>query len=97
MTYDRMTTRLAQLLGLFLSCVLVAAGGASAGTLDVVSSADGTPIAYESQGTGEPTLILVHGWSCDARYWREQVMHFAARHRVVTVDLAGHGHGHCVA
>ena len=65
---------------------------AGAGTPGVVPSADGTPIAYEVHGAGEPTLILVHGWSCDARYWREQLAHFAARHRVVTVDLAGHGH-----
>jgi len=75
--------------------ILVAAGAASAaeaGTPGVAPSADGTPIAYEVHGSGEPTLILVHGWSCDARYWREQLAHFAARHRVVTVDLAGHGH-----
>ena len=92
MTHERMTTRSAQFLGFFLGCVLVAAGAASAGTLGVVPSADGTPIAYEVHGGGEPTLILVHGWSCDARYWREQLAYFAAQHRVVTVDLAGHGH-----
>ena len=56
------------------------------------TSADGTPISYEIHGAGDPTLILVHGWSCDARYWREQLAHFAPRQRVVTVDLAGHGH-----
>ena len=38
-----------------------------------------------------PALVFVHGWSCDATYWREQVAPFAAAHRVVTVDLAGHG------
>ena len=92
MTHERTTTRSAPFLGFFLGCVLVAAGAASAGTLGVVPSADGTPIAYEVHGSGVPTLILVHGWSCDARYWREQLTHFAARHRVVTVDLAGHGH-----
>jgi pimeloyl-ACP methyl ester carboxylesterase len=53
---------------------------------------DSTPIAYEVLGKGEPTLILVHGWSCDGRYWREQVAELAQRHRVVVVDLAGHGH-----
>jgi hypothetical protein len=35
----------------------------------VVHSKDGTPISYEIYGDGEPTLIFVHGWSCDARYW----------------------------
>ena len=95
MTHERAITRTAPFLGFFLGCVLVAAtaaGAAGAGTPGVVPSADGTPIAYEVHGGGEPTLILVHGWSCDARYWREQRAHFAARHRVVTVDLAGHGH-----
>jgi pimeloyl-ACP methyl ester carboxylesterase len=96
MTHERATTRpapAASFLGFFLGCLLiVAASVAGAGTPGVVASADGTPIAYEVHGEGEPTLILVHGWSCDARYWREQRAQFAARHRVVTVDLAGHGH-----
>ncbi|OPZ59949.1 MAG: Arylesterase [Deltaproteobacteria bacterium ADurb.Bin510] len=55
-------------------------------------SADGTPISYEVYGAGEPTLIFVHGWSCDSRYWRCQVPYFARSHRVITLDLAGHGH-----
>ena len=58
----------------------------------VAPSADGTPIAYEVHGSGEPTLVFVHGWSCDARYWREQLPEFAKSHRVVALDLAGHGH-----
>lgn len=58
----------------------------------VVFSKDGTPISYEIQGSGEPTLVFVHGWSCDARYWRAQLPHFSKNHRVVTLDLAGHGH-----
>lgn len=55
-------------------------------------SADGTPISFESYGSGEPTLVFVHGWSCDARYWREQIPHFSKNHRVIVLDLAGHGH-----
>ena len=58
----------------------------------VVLSKDGTPISYEIHGDGEPTLVFVHGWSCDARYWRAQLPHFSKKHRVVTLDLAGHGH-----
>jgi pimeloyl-ACP methyl ester carboxylesterase len=58
----------------------------------VVLSKDGVPISYEVYGSGEPTLVFVHGWSCDARYWRAQVQHFSKKHRVVTLDLAGHGH-----
>ena len=58
----------------------------------VALSKDGTPISYEIFGAGEPTLVFVHGWSCDARYWRAQVPHFSKKHRVVILDLAGHGH-----
>lgn len=58
----------------------------------VVMSKDGTPISYEVSGVGEPTLVFVHGWSCDARYWRAQVPAFSKKYRVVVLDLAGHGH-----
>ncbi len=55
-------------------------------------SADGTTLAYSVYGQGEPTLVFVHGWSCDSRYWYNQIPYFAKKYRVVTVDLAGHGH-----
>ncbi|GAB6058388.1 alpha/beta fold hydrolase [Desulfonatronum parangueonense] len=58
----------------------------------MVGSADGVPISYEVHGTGEPTLVFVHGWSCDGRYWRMQAPYFSNNHRVVVIDLAGHGH-----
>ena len=54
-------------------------------------SADGTDIRFEVRGEGEPTLVLVHGWALDRRLWDGQVGGLAARHRVVTLDLAGHG------
>ncbi|MCU7829753.1 MAG: alpha/beta hydrolase [Candidatus Thiodiazotropha sp. (ex Myrtea sp. 'scaly one' KF741663)] len=55
-------------------------------------SKDGTPISYEIQGSGQTTLVFIHGWSCDARYWRMQRPVFSNKYRVVTLDLAGHGH-----
>jgi pimeloyl-ACP methyl ester carboxylesterase len=58
----------------------------------VVLSKDGSPISYEICGAGEPTLVFVHGWSCDARYWRAQVPVLSNKYRVVVLDLAGHGH-----
>src|SRR5688572_7739003 len=54
-------------------------------------SRDGIPIAFASRGTGAPELVFVHGWSCDRTYWEGQLDFFARRHRVVTIDLAGHG------
>lgn len=58
----------------------------------MAESADGVAIAFEVTGQGEPTLVFIHGWSCDARYWRAQIPHFSRQHRLVTIDLAGHGH-----
>jgi pimeloyl-ACP methyl ester carboxylesterase len=55
-----------------------------------VASPDGIPIAYEVVGDGSPTIVFVHGWSCDRSYWRHQMNAFPDR-TVVAVDLAGHG------
>ncbi len=52
---------------------------------------DGVHVQYHVYGTGEPTLVFIHGWSEDSNYWRAQVPVFKQRHTVVTVDLAGHG------
>jgi len=53
--------------------------------------ADNTDITYDLAGSGDITLIFVHGWSCDRTYWREQVSAFKKTYRVVTMDLGGHG------
>ncbi len=65
---------------------------AQAGWPHIALSKEGTPISYEVYGKGEPTLVFVHGWSCDARYWREQLPYFSQNHRVVVLDLGVHGH-----
>jgi len=54
-------------------------------------SVDGVSIHYDDLGAGEPALVFVHGWNCDRSYWSGQIEHFAGSHRVVNVDLAGHG------
>jgi len=54
-------------------------------------SADGVAIHYDAYGAGAPALVFVHGWAIDSRYWDAQVPVFARTHRVVTLDLAGHG------
>lgn len=69
--------------------------GAGAGNGPVesrtVSGAGGVSVAYDVQGSGDTTLIFVHGWLCDGSYWREQVPVFASDYRVAVVDLGGHG------
>ena len=56
-----------------------------------VPSADGVPIAYAVEGEGPTAVVLLHGWSCDRTYWREQIEALLANYQVVTIDLAGHG------
>ena len=53
---------------------------------------DGVALGYEETGEGEPPVLLVHGWCCDHTYLAPQLEHFVERgHRVVAVDLRGHG------
>lgn len=56
-----------------------------------VLSEDGVSISYEVQGEGESPLVFVHGWCCDKNYWKFQVPHFAKQHKVIIINLAGHG------
>ena len=80
---------------MFLSVLLLltfAIPSAQAASSDaVVNAADGVPIHYSVQGKGEPALVFVHCWSCDRNLWENQVAEFAKKHRVVTIDLPGHG------
>jgi pimeloyl-ACP methyl ester carboxylesterase len=57
----------------------------------VVPASDGVPIHYAVQGKGEPTLVFIHCWSCNRHLWDNQVAEFSKTHRVVTIDLPGHG------
>src|SRR4030095_4948302 len=52
---------------------------------------DGIKLAYEERGSGSPAFVFVHGWTCDRSFFAPQAEHFARRHRVVSVDLRGHG------
>jgi pimeloyl-ACP methyl ester carboxylesterase len=56
-----------------------------------VSSFDGVPIAYTVVGEGDGALLFIHGWACHRYYWASQLYDFADTHKVVAVDLAGHG------
>ena len=67
------------------------AAGAAEPQRGSVAAADGVPIAWGSQGSGEPALVMVHCWACDREFFREQVGDLGTDHRVVTLDLPGHG------
>ena len=52
---------------------------------------DGTNLAYLDTGRGDPPFVFVHGWSCNHSHFAPQIEHFAIDHRVVALDLRGHG------
>lgn len=54
-------------------------------------SADGIDIYYEVTGDAETALVFVAGWMGNVRWWDAQRDAFAGTHRIVTLDLAGHG------
>lgn len=52
---------------------------------------DGVNLRYLETGSGDPPLVYIHGWCCNHAMWSEQIEAFAPRHRIITVDLRGHG------
>jgi len=60
-------------------------------TQGMARAADGLSIAYDVRGTGDTALVFIHGWCGDREFWRHQVGPLAEDHRVVRLDLGGHG------
>src|SRR4029453_12384515 len=52
---------------------------------------NGIRLAYDDRGAGEPIIVFVPGWTCDRSFFAPQAEHFSRKHRVVSVDLRGHG------
>lgn len=45
---------------------------------------------FETRGSG-PALVLLHGWGLNLRVWDGFAARLGARHRIVAIDLPGHG------
>ncbi len=52
---------------------------------------DGVALAYVEAGSGAPPILLVHDLGSDHTCFTPQFEHFRRGHRVVAVDLRGHG------
>ena len=53
---------------------------------------DGMSLFFEEAGVGDPPVLLVHGGGfCDHHYMAPLLDRLRHRHRVVTIDLRGHG------
>ncbi|USG61237.1 alpha/beta hydrolase [Sneathiella marina] len=65
------------------------------------TTSDGVELSYFEAGSSHP-LIMIHGWSQTAEQWHNQINHFADSHRVLALDLRGHGQsakpdfGYCI-
>lgn len=55
-----------------------------------VQLSNGIKIAYVEEGTGE-SLVLIHGFCGSASYWHKLVPLLSKTHRVIAIDLRGHG------
>jgi len=54
-------------------------------------SGDGVMIVYSVCGAGEPALLFIHGGLADRTFWDPELKAFGGYHKVVALDLAGHG------
>lgn len=68
--------------------LLLAASVAS----DQFAEFDGARVHYTVEGGGPVSILQIHGWACDATFWRLQTPEFVKeQYRVIAVDLPGHG------
>lgn len=56
-----------------------------------MSAEDGVPIYYTDRGQGE-VIFLIHGWTMNHKFFQYNTPELSQSHRVVTMDIRGHGH-----
>ncbi|HYE61687.1 MAG TPA: alpha/beta hydrolase [Phycisphaerales bacterium] len=90
-------TRLLSLLSVVLVVVLAFGAGGCAGRRvpEGTHSAtyEGSKVAYEVRGRGQPAIVFVHGWASRGSFWEAQMNDPGLRDRftLIAVDLPGHG------
>jgi len=78
-----------------LAVILISVSSVSASSkynAKTITSVDSTKIYFEYAGEGELAIVFIHGWSCDVSFWEKQMEYFRKNHKVVAIDLAGHGY-----
>src|SRR6516164_1524315 len=79
---------------LFLLCLFITApalAATGAGRDHMATFENEIKIHYTVSGEGEPTLVFIHGWACDASVWDKQVEELGRSMRCIAIDLPGHG------
>ena len=85
------STALAFMLGIALIAGCSSVQNLTKQNVLTVKSDDGSSITYGVHGQGEVTIIFVHCWTCNHEFWKPQIEYFSKKHKVVWLDLAGHG------
>jgi len=57
---------------------------------DHVAKFGDVKIHYLNRGKGDEALVFVHGWACNADFFKSQMKEFGSA-RLIAVDLVGHG------
>jgi pimeloyl-ACP methyl ester carboxylesterase len=71
------------LLGLLLGALLLPAE---------IIPFEGTKLVYVYKGASAlPPVLLIHGWACDHTFFNAQYEDLARTHKVMAIDLPGHG------
>lgn len=73
-----------------LACSTGASSPASSSHEGQAISTDRVPIHYVIEGNG-PAVVLSHCLACNLHYWDGAAAELARDHRVIRLDLAGHG------
>lgn len=84
----RPRTRPRSLLALLLPLLAIVLGAAF---LAPEARSDHPVLAVTKRGSGEPTLVLIHGLGMDRSAWDRVTPALESGHRVITVELPGHG------
>jgi pimeloyl-ACP methyl ester carboxylesterase len=79
------------LVGTLAACSQTPTPTPAASETGTVASADGVEIAFDARGAGKPAIVLVHCWCCDRTFFEKQIPLLEKQHRVVALDLGGHG------
>ncbi|WP_293268939.1 alpha/beta hydrolase [Neptunomonas sp.] len=63
--------------------------------METLQTSDNTNVHYISLGSGDITLVFLHGWTASVREWLPFASELAENHRVICWDARGHGdHSH---
>ena len=54
-----------------------------------------TKISYSDSGKGN-AIVLLHGFLENQTMWQDLVPELSKKHRVITIDLLGHGETECL-